>query len=66
MFSKTGEINLSSSGHRYSNVDLDDPNFERTHYEPFIAYGPSKTANILFAVAFDERHRGRGVRAAAF
>src|SRR5215470_2758360 len=58
-------INLSSSGHRYSNVDLDDPNFERTPYEPFVAYGRSKTANILFAVAFDRRHRGRGVRAAA-
>ena len=58
-------INLSSSGHRYSNVDLQDPNFERTPYEPFVAYGRSKTANILFAVAFDRRHRGRGVRAAA-
>jgi len=58
-------INLSSSGHRYSNVDLDDPNFERTPYEPFVAYGRSKTANILFAVAFDKRHRNRGVRAAA-
>ena len=58
-------INLSSSGHRYSNVDLDDPNFERTPYEPFVAYGRSKTANILFAVAFDKRHRDRGVRAAA-
>jgi NAD(P)-dependent dehydrogenase (short-subunit alcohol dehydrogenase family) len=58
-------INLSSSGHRYANVDLDDPNFERTPYEPFVAYGRSKTANILFAVAFDERHRDRGVRAAA-
>jgi NAD(P)-dependent dehydrogenase (short-subunit alcohol dehydrogenase family) len=58
-------INLSSSGHRYSNVDLQDPNFERTPYEPFVAYGRSKTANILFAVAFDERHRKRGVRAAA-
>jgi NAD(P)-dependent dehydrogenase (short-subunit alcohol dehydrogenase family) len=58
-------INLSSSGHRYANVDLDDPNFERTSYEPFVAYGRSKTANILFAVAFDERHRGHGVRAAA-
>jgi NAD(P)-dependent dehydrogenase (short-subunit alcohol dehydrogenase family) len=58
-------INLSSSGHRYSNVDLDDPNFERTPYEPFVAYGRSKTANILFAVAFDRRHRERGVRAAA-
>ena len=58
-------INLSSSGHRFSNVDLDDPNFERTPYDPFVAYGRSKTANILFAVAFDHRHRERGVRAAA-
>jgi NAD(P)-dependent dehydrogenase (short-subunit alcohol dehydrogenase family) len=58
-------INLSSAGHRLSNVDLDDPNFERTPYEPFAAYGRSKTANILFAVAFDRRHLGRSVRAAA-
>jgi NAD(P)-dependent dehydrogenase (short-subunit alcohol dehydrogenase family) len=58
-------VNLSSSGHRYSNVDLEDPNFERTSYEPFVAYGRSKTANILFAVAFDKRHKDRGVRAAA-
>src|SRR6202142_53512 len=58
-------INLSSAGHRFSNVDLDDPNFERTPYDPWVAYGRSKTANILFAVAFDQRHRGRGVRAAA-
>ena len=58
-------INLSSSGHRFSNVDLNDSNFERTAYDAFVAYGRSKTANILFAVAFDGRHRGRGVRAAA-
>src|SRR5579862_5496459 len=58
-------INLASSGHRFSNVDLNDPNFQRTAYDPFVAYGRSKTANILFAVAFDQRHRGRGVRAAA-
>jgi NAD(P)-dependent dehydrogenase (short-subunit alcohol dehydrogenase family) len=58
-------INLSSAGHRYSNVDLQDPNFARTPYEPFVAYGRSKTANILFAVAFDRRHQKRGVRAAA-
>jgi NAD(P)-dependent dehydrogenase (short-subunit alcohol dehydrogenase family) len=58
-------INLSSSGHRYSNVDLEDPNFERTPYEPFVAYGRSKTANILFVVAFDKRHREHGIRAAA-
>ena len=58
-------VNLSSAGHRYSDVDLQDPNFESTPYDPFVAYGRSKTANILFAVAFDQRHRGRGVRAAA-
>jgi NAD(P)-dependent dehydrogenase (short-subunit alcohol dehydrogenase family) len=58
-------INLSSAGHRFADVDLDDPNFERTPYDPFAAYGRSKTANILFAVAFDRRHRDRGVRAAA-
>ena len=58
-------VNLSSSGHRFSNVDLNDPNFETTPYEPFVAYGRSKTANILFAVEFDRRHRQRGVRATA-
>jgi NAD(P)-dependent dehydrogenase (short-subunit alcohol dehydrogenase family) len=58
-------INLSSAGHRLSNIDLEDPNFERTPYDPMAAYGRSKTANILFAVAFDRRHRMRGVRAAA-
>jgi NAD(P)-dependent dehydrogenase (short-subunit alcohol dehydrogenase family) len=58
-------VNLSSSGHRFSNVDLEDPNFVWTPYEPFVAYGRSKTANILFAVAFDERHRKNGIRAAA-
>jgi NAD(P)-dependent dehydrogenase (short-subunit alcohol dehydrogenase family) len=58
-------VNLSSAGHRFANVDLEDPNFERTPYEPFVAYGRSKTANILFAVAFDRRHRARGIRAAA-
>jgi len=58
-------ITLASAGHRFSNVDLNDPNFQRTAYDPFVAYGRSKTANVLFAVAFDRRHRGRGVRAAA-
>ena len=56
---------LASAGHRYADVDLDDPGFERTEYDPVIAYGRSKTANILFAVEFDRRHQGNGVRAAA-
>ena len=58
-------VNVSSSGHRYSDVDLDDPNFARTPYDPMVAYGRSKTANILFAVEFDRRRRARGVRATA-
>jgi len=58
-------VNLSSSGHRFSDVDLEDPNFDHTPYEEFVAYGRSKTANILFAVEFDRRHKARGVRATA-
>ncbi|WP_025291631.1 SDR family NAD(P)-dependent oxidoreductase [Sphingomonas sanxanigenens] len=58
-------VNVASSGHRYADVDLDDPGFERTEYDPWMAYGRSKTANILFAVEFDRRHRDRGVRATA-
>ena len=56
-------VNLSSAGHQISDVDLDDPNFERTPYSAWAAYGRSKTANILFAVEFDRRHKDRGIRA---
>jgi NAD(P)-dependent dehydrogenase (short-subunit alcohol dehydrogenase family) len=58
-------VNLSSAGHRFSDVDLNDPNFDRTPYTEFGAYGRSKTANILFAVEFDRRHKSEGVRATA-
>jgi NAD(P)-dependent dehydrogenase (short-subunit alcohol dehydrogenase family) len=58
-------VNLSSTGHRYADVDLDDPNFERSPYAEFTAYGRSKTANVLFAVEFDRRHKASGVRATA-
>ena len=58
-------VTLSSSGHRMSDVDLEDPGFERTPYDPWVAYGRSKTANVLFAVALDRRLRERGVRACA-
>src|SRR5258707_2279371 len=58
-------VNLSSAGHRYGDVDLEDPNFEHAPYDEFIAYGRSKTANVLFAVEFDRRHKARDVRATA-
>lgn len=57
-------VTLSSAGHRIADVDLGDPNFQRTEYDPWVAYGRSKTAPALFAVEFDRRHRGRGIRAA--
>jgi NAD(P)-dependent dehydrogenase (short-subunit alcohol dehydrogenase family) len=58
-------ISVASSAHRTADVDLEDPNFERTPYAEFVAYGRSKTANVLFTVEFDRRHRAHGVRAAA-
>ena len=58
-------VNLSSTGHRRADVDLDDPNFERMPYDPFVAYGRSKTANVLFAVEFDRRHKASGLSATA-
>ena len=56
-------VALSSAGHRFSDVDLDDPNFETTEYEPWVAYGRSKTANALFAVELDRRLADRGAHA---
>jgi hypothetical protein len=32
-------------------------------YDPFVAYGRSKTANVLFAVEFDRRHKASGLSA---
>jgi NAD(P)-dependent dehydrogenase (short-subunit alcohol dehydrogenase family) len=56
---------LSSAGHRFSDVDLGDPGFEHTDYDPWMAYGRAKTANILCAVGLDQRYRDQGVRAFA-
>jgi NAD(P)-dependent dehydrogenase (short-subunit alcohol dehydrogenase family) len=56
---------LSSSGHRLGDVDLEDWNFERSDYDPWVAYGRSKTANVLTAVALDERLAEHGGQAFA-
>ena len=56
-------VSVSSLGHRYSPVVFDDPNLERREYNPWAAYGQSKTANIIFAVEPDQRGRDAGVRA---
>lgn len=52
-------VTLSSAGHSRSDVDFDDPNFERTEYSPWIAYGRSKTANALFARELANRYGDR-------
>lgn len=53
---------VASAAHRFSDIDLDDLNYEHTAYDPFISYGRSKTACILFGVEFDRRHRSKGIR----
>jgi NAD(P)-dependent dehydrogenase (short-subunit alcohol dehydrogenase family) len=58
-------VSLSSRGHARAGVDFDDPNFERRPYDKWLAYGQSKTANVLFAVALDARGAPHGVRAFA-
>ncbi|MEB2845694.1 SDR family NAD(P)-dependent oxidoreductase [Rhizobiales bacterium RZME27] len=56
-------VSVSSLGHRFSPVVFEDINFERRDYEPWSAYGQSKTANILFAVELDRLAQTHGVRA---
>jgi NAD(P)-dependent dehydrogenase (short-subunit alcohol dehydrogenase family) len=56
---------LSSAGHRLGDVDLDDPGFEHQPYDPWLAYGRAKTANVLCAVGLDQRYQDQGVRAFA-
>ncbi len=58
-------VNLSSAGHRFGDVDLDDLNFERRPYDPWIGYGASKTANVLFSVELERRLGPLGVHALA-
>ena len=58
-------VNLSSAGHRAGGVDFEDPNYDHRDYEKWQAFGQSKTANILFAVALEARLARRGVHAYA-
>ena len=58
-------VTLTSAGHRYAKVDLEDPNFTKRPYDKWAAYGQSKTANSLFSVELDRRGKERGVRAFA-
>jgi NAD(P)-dependent dehydrogenase (short-subunit alcohol dehydrogenase family) len=58
-------VALSSIGHRISPPDMEDPNFERTEYNKWVAYGRAKSANALFAAGLDKRAQAHNVRAFA-
>lgn len=58
-------VALSSSAHRLSDIRWDDPNFQTTPYDPWQAYGQSKTANALFAAELNRRYGPQGVTANA-
>lgn len=58
-------VALSSRGHMRSRFDFEDPSFGHRPYEGLVAYGQSKTANILFAVEADRRYQADGIRAFA-
>ncbi len=58
-------VNLSSRGHHFSPVDFDDPHFTARAYDPWISYGQSKTANVLFTVGLEERFAVLGIHAYA-
>jgi NAD(P)-dependent dehydrogenase (short-subunit alcohol dehydrogenase family) len=58
-------VSLSSRGHLRSPVVFEDINFSSRPYDPWLAYGQSKTANILFAVEATRRWAGDGITANA-
>jgi NAD(P)-dependent dehydrogenase (short-subunit alcohol dehydrogenase family) len=58
-------VSLSSRGHLRSPVVFDDINFANREYDPWLAYGQSKTANVLFAVEATRRWAGDGITANA-
>ncbi|MET7608247.1 SDR family NAD(P)-dependent oxidoreductase [Streptomyces avermitilis] len=58
-------VSLSSRGHHTSPVQFDDINFNNRAYDPWLAYGQSKTANVLFAVGASNRWVTDGITANA-
>jgi NAD(P)-dependent dehydrogenase (short-subunit alcohol dehydrogenase family) len=56
---------VSSSAHHFSDIVFDDIDFERRPYDPWSAYGQSKTANILHAVEITQRWSKEGIFANA-
>lgn len=58
-------VSLSSSGHASSGIRFDDPFFERDPYDSGLAYGQSKTANVLFTLEATRRWQDDGIAGSA-
>jgi len=58
-------VSVSSSGHLFSPMVFDDLQFNYRPYDALLAYGQSKTANILFAVGATRRWAKDGITANA-
>jgi NAD(P)-dependent dehydrogenase (short-subunit alcohol dehydrogenase family) len=58
-------VSVSSRGHLLSPVVFEDIHFRERAYDPWAAYGQSKTANILFAVEATKRWSSDGITANA-
>jgi len=60
-------VTVSSTAHRYGELDFDDPNWERREYKRMPSYGQSKLANLLFAFELQRRltAAGSGTRSLA-
>jgi NAD(P)-dependent dehydrogenase (short-subunit alcohol dehydrogenase family) len=54
-------ISVASKAHRFGAIRWDDFNFEKEAYNPWLAYGQSKTANIYFAAELDRRYADQGL-----
>jgi NAD(P)-dependent dehydrogenase (short-subunit alcohol dehydrogenase family) len=54
-------VSVSSSAHHRSPVVFEDIHFQHRPYDPFLAYGQSKTANVLFAVEASKRWASDGI-----
>ncbi|MGK9221936.1 SDR family NAD(P)-dependent oxidoreductase [Microbacterium barkeri] len=55
-------VNMTSGAHRLTGIRFEDPNFLVDDYDGHVAYGQSKTANVLFAVELDRRWAEVGIR----
>ena len=54
-------VSLSSSGHQRSDIHFDDIQFRHRPYNKWDAYGQSKTATALFAVALTYHTSSQGI-----